>query len=69
MDKKTALIILIKYSFFLEDAQKIDLIRRLDNLTDEQINKLGKFLALEKKKSIESIEVIDKFLDKIISER
>lgn len=53
MDKKAALIILINHSYFLSDEDKKTLLSNLSKLDDEQVEKLGKFLALEKKQSIE----------------
>jgi len=69
MDKKEALLVLIHHSMFIPEKVKLELIGKIDELTDEQIDDLGKFLALEKKKSLENsgemIEYIEKTLEKM----
>lgn len=48
MDKKTALLTLLKNSFWITDAVKLKIIDQLDNLTEDQIDEIGQFLAIER---------------------
>ena len=47
MDKKTALIKLIKNSDLLTNEAKIRLIERVEFLTDEEVDTLGTILAAQ----------------------
>lgn len=53
MDKKAALLTLIKHSQFLTDNVKMQIIANIDKMSDEDVHCLGRFLALETKLSIE----------------
>lgn len=53
MDKKEALRILIKHSFLLDKQTKEALNAKIDTLTAADIMAIGKFLAVEKKQSLE----------------
>lgn len=53
MDKKTALKILIEHSYFLTLQIKKKLLDNIDNMSDSDVDDLGKFLATEKKIAIE----------------
>lgn len=53
MDKKEALRILIKHSFLLDKQTKEALNAKIDTLTAADVIAIGKFLALEKKQSIQ----------------
>ena len=52
MDKKAALKILIEHSFLLTEAVKAQFVSRIPNMSDAQIEILGKILAEEKKQSL-----------------
>ncbi len=69
MDKKEALIILIKHSYILTDDDKIKILGNLDTLSSEEIDKFGEFLAEEKKFSIEhsgeNIKKLEEAIDKL----
>ncbi len=67
MDYKTALITLVKNSHFDEKATE-NILKDIDNMTDEEIIELGKVLAKQKKREIKNIKTaikaIDEFLEK-----
>ena len=69
MNKKDALIILIKHSFLLTDELKNKLLLKIEIMNENQINTLGKFLADEKRNAIKTAPkaLIDyqEFLDKL----
>lgn len=69
MDKKDALRTLITHTTIFADDYKARLLAQIDNLSAEEIETLGKFLALEKKKSIENnqemVAVLDQALERI----
>lgn len=52
MDKKQALAILIKHSFLLTQEEKIQLLGRLPQMSDQEINDMGRFMAKEKTDSV-----------------
>ena len=66
MNKKTALITLVNSSYLLSDELKKEMLNRVDSFTDEQIDSLGKFLALQKKKSLETNLATIKSIDKLM---
>jgi hypothetical protein len=47
MNKKQALTILIKNSFFLPPKTKISLLKKVLKMTDQDVQNLGSFLAYE----------------------
>lgn len=69
MDKKYALQLLITHSFLLTDFDKNQLILKIPEISEEQIDFLGKLLAEEKKQSLMSnynkIQSLDKVLEKL----
>lgn len=69
MDKRQALKVLIEHSFLFPEEVKNKLLNKVETFTDEQVEELGKFLAMEKKKSLESaqdnINHIDQFLENL----
>lgn len=69
MDKKEALLVLIQHSMFIPEKVKLELIEKIDQMTDEQINDIGRFLALEKKKSIEGSDEMISYIEKILEEK
>ena len=48
MDKKTALITLLDNSFWISDPDKVIILQKIDTLTEEQIDSIGKFLVSER---------------------
>lgn len=48
MNKKTALLTLLENSFWINDAEKLKIISKIDTLSEEQLDTLGKFLADER---------------------
>jgi hypothetical protein len=69
MNKKQALITLVKHTRLFSEKSKAKILSNVDNFSEEDIEKLGKFLALEKKQSLERnkelISEIDLLLEKI----
>lgn len=53
MSKRKSLSILVHHSFLLTDESKKKILNNLQKLSDDEVAKLGLFLALEKKKSLE----------------
>ena len=66
MDKKQALSVLIKHTFLFSEEVKVKLLGKINTLSDGDIDKLGKFLALEKKQSIEENSKIISELDTLL---
>lgn len=58
MDKKTALVALLENSFWISDAAKKDILLKLNTLSNDQIDQLGKLLAEEKEVMIKDKEKI-----------
>ncbi len=54
MDKKTALKVLLQHSSFLSEKSKSAILAKLDQFNDKEIDTIGSFLALEKKKSLQN---------------
>ena len=54
MNKRSSLVVLVAYSFFLTKESKDKILSNLDNMSNDEISKLGHFLAKEKKASLES---------------
>jgi len=68
MNKKKALKILIEHSFLLSREIKEKLFLKIETMSEDQINTLGKFLAQEKSKAIESFDETQKQYEEIIAE-
>ncbi len=66
MNKKTSLSVLIKHSLFLSDEAKKTLLDRLSKMTEDEILKLGTFLALEKKESLRVNQDVDTTIKQIL---
>ena len=66
MDKKKALTVLISHSYILSDEAKKKLLAKVHTMSDQDIDTLGKFLAMEKKKSIEENQKMIEEYDKLI---
>ena len=58
MDKKTALITLLENSFWVSDEAKKEILLKLDTLTGEQIDLLGKFLVKEREAMLKNKDQI-----------
>lgn len=54
MDQRTALKILLQHSYFLSEKSKLTILDHLDQFTDQEIETIGRFLALEKNKSLKN---------------
>jgi len=54
MDQRTALKILLQHSYFLSEKSKLTILDHLDQFTDQEIKTIGRFLALEKNKSLKN---------------
>lgn len=68
MNKKEAITILIKHSFIFNDYQKEMLVNKIDILSSEDIDNLGKFLVMEKKILVEKGDEIVSKLKKLEKE-
>lgn len=68
MNKKEALKILIQHSFLLSKEVKEKLLLKIEVMSEDQIDALGKFLAQEKSKAIESFDETEKQYEEIIAE-
>ncbi len=68
MDKKTALRTLLKHSFFLTEVAKSAILEKLDNMSEVEIDTIGKFLALEKEKSLENAQMISQGVEELLAE-
>jgi hypothetical protein len=66
MDKKSALKVLIEESILLHDGIKEPLINKIPSMTDEEVDKLGTFLAMEQKELLENEEEIEKNLKALL---
>jgi hypothetical protein len=64
-DKSKALETLIKHSYYLSAEVKEELLQKLPSLTEDAIEKIGTFLALEKKQSLQRGEAFIKILEDI----
>ena len=60
MDKKNALSVLISNSDLLSDEQKKNLLEKINQFNDDQIEKLGVFFANEMKMRIEDDKNLSK---------
>ena len=56
MTKQQALKILIEHSYLLTEEAKQQLYHRIPQLSEEEVDVLGKLLAEEKKQSLEMID-------------
>jgi len=68
MDKKKALSTLIKHSYVLTDEVKAQLLVKVDDISAEDITALGRFLALEKKRSLETSHQMIEHIDQVLAE-
>lgn len=67
MDQKTALKVLLEHSNFFSESSKTQILSQLDHLRDEEIKTLGKFLVLEKKKSLENAKQLKTAVESVLS--
>ena len=56
MAKREALKILITHNFLLAADERQKLLDKVDTMSDEEVENLGKFLALEKKHSLQQVQ-------------
>ncbi len=66
MNKKIALINLIENSFLIGDEMKKELLKRTENMTDNEVNKLGKLLVLEREAILSNEKHFLKQIEKMI---
>jgi len=59
-EKKKALVTLVNHSFFLEAQGKMLILGKIDSMSEEDVDTLGKFLAMEKKEAIKKAEELEK---------
>lgn len=64
-DKKEALKVLLKHTDVFSDELKAQILLKLDDMSDEDIQGIGKFLALATKESIEKHDQIMASLDEL----
>ncbi len=65
MNKKEALTVLIKNTYLLTDSTKKVFLGKIDLLSSEEIENLGKFFALQEKYQIENSNKIMAKLNKL----
>lgn len=65
MTKQDALITLIKQSILLTSLDKESLLGKIDTLSAEQIDEMGKFLALEQKTLSENVDQIETSINEV----
>jgi hypothetical protein len=68
MDKKTAVKTLLKHSFFLTEEAKNAILEKLDSMSEMEIDTIGKFLAIEKEKSLENAQMISQAAEELLAE-
>ncbi|MFZ5438194.1 MAG: hypothetical protein ACOZAK_04035 [Patescibacteria group bacterium] len=65
-EKKQALEVLIRQSILLDEAKKPELVYKIPQMSEEDINNLGQFLALEVKNAEqfyeENLPKLEKFI-------
>lgn len=65
-EKQQALEVLIRQSILLDEAKKPDLVYKIPQMSEEDINNLGQFLALEVKNAEqfyeENLPKLEKFI-------
>jgi len=66
MDKYQALIVLIKNSLLLSDKSKINLLKKVPDLTFKEVNELGSVLAYEYEFIEKNQKAIEKNLTQLI---
>lgn len=49
MDKKIALVRLLRSSLLLSDAAKLAILDKVESMTSREVDELGEFLVLERK--------------------
>lgn len=64
MNKKQALIVLIEHSFAIPEKTKEKILAKIDNFSDSEIETLGRFLALEKKQSLQQGQALLPLIEK-----
>lgn len=64
MNKKEALLVLVKNSYYLDEKTKFNLLANIDSLTEDEIEAIGKFLAIEKRLAIEQASSLNAAIHK-----
>lgn len=67
MDKKAALKTLLTHSFFLTEEAKLSILSKLETMSEIEIETIGKFLALEKEKSLENARIISQAAEEVLT--
>jgi len=67
-DEKAALKVLLKHTDVFSDELKAQILLKLDDMSDEDIQSIGKFLALATKESIDKHDQIMSNLDQLEKE-
>ncbi len=65
MDKRRSLLVLVQNSFLLTEESKKQILDNLDKMSDDDLQKIGHLLALEKKKSLEENQISETILSQI----
>lgn len=68
MDKKQALKILIQNSYLLADEEKEPLLEKVETMSETDMDAIGKFLATEKKESLDTAEKSLSDLEKLLQQ-
>lgn len=68
MNKKVALVILIRHSILLPDDSKLALLEQIQSMNDRQVDALGKFLATEREIALGSEQEIQAHVDEFVKE-
>ncbi|MFA6814322.1 MAG: hypothetical protein GX943_04045 [Candidatus Pacebacteria bacterium] len=69
MDKKTAVRTLLKHSFFLTEEAKNAILEKLDSMSETEIDTIGKFLALEKERSLVNAQMISQAAEEVLADQ
>ena len=67
MDKRSALKLLIQESIILKQTIKQPLIDKIPSLSEDDVKKIGIFLAMEQKQLLENDEEIDTYLNQLLN--
>jgi hypothetical protein len=67
MDKRVALVNLLENSLLIKDEIKKKLLEKIETMSDEDVDKLGKFLVLEREELLEDETGLTDEADKIIA--
>ena len=68
MDKKHALTILIKNSYIFTDEKKAEIILKIDEMNDDQVTTIGKFMVLDGHKPLQPADASENKLKNLLGE-